>query len=235
MQIYHKNYSTSSLKRPWVCLSMGLSDGLELCELCYSNDKRECRKASRRMLSVPTVSMYGSVHEMRWHCWQFCICEWAHECVCVCMCACQYMSMPVCVCSHTCVWAHVSMLYVCLCACCACVLCILGWLCSSVCCFLFTWCFSWMKACINKHEIHIIFELFSDPSIMLEQICIFKTSIIEELNVFSSEWCDQISPRETCQQITGCWAIRRDFTLTCIFEYYGPLGSTGNHFSILLH
>jgi hypothetical protein len=39
----------------------------------------------------------------------------------------------------------------------------------------------------KQHEIHIMLKLFSDTSIVLEQICIFKTRITVELSAFWSD------------------------------------------------
>ena len=51
-------------------------------------------------------------------------------------------------------------------------------------------------------------ELFSDTPIVLEQICIFKTSIIAKWNVFVYECSDQILLRERYQRTVAYQTIK---------------------------
>ena len=47
----------------------------------------------------------------------------------------------------------------------------------------FPLCFSWMKSHLSKGTIYIVLQLFQNTWIVLEQICVFKTSIVAELTV----------------------------------------------------
>ena len=64
-----------------------------------------------------------------------------------------------------------------------------------------------MKSCISKHEIPVMLELLSDTSLVLEQICIFKTSIIAKLNIFVYECSDKILLGEISQRIVAYQTI----------------------------
>ena len=50
-------------------------------------------------------------------------------------------------------------------------------------------------------------ELLSDTSLVLEQICIFKTSIIAKLNIFVYECSDKILLGEISQRIVAYQTI----------------------------
>ena len=79
--------------------------------------------------------------------------------------------------------------------------------------------FLWMKSCISKHEISVMLELFSDTSIVLEQICTFKISIIAKLNIFVYECSDKILLREISQRIVAYQTITHKF-FSGISGYY---------------
>ena len=127
-------------------------------------------------------------------------------------------------------WGSWQVFEICVCVCVSThALCIPGWLGSTEYSFYVHLVFLVDEIMHKQTWIPVMLKLFSDISIVLEQICIFEASIIAKLTIFWCECSDQIFLREICQRLVAYQAIKPKL-FSVVRHLYSTDGENGESF-----